>query len=177
MSDIAFYLFSAVAAGGALGVIISGNYFNSAMSMLVSILGIAGLFIHMEAYLLGLIMVMVYAGAIMVLFIFITMLVGDASPKATLVARLKLLALWLLMSALVGFSAPYVSDFYSSKEVADAARDVGALAEAKSYGMILFSKFMLCVQIAGAMLLAAMVGVVAIAKDRTITRAFKRDMV
>ena len=63
--------------GGALGTILARGYVNAAMSMLLSMLGVAGMMVLMEAYFPAFIMVSVYAGAVLVLFVFVVMLMGD----------------------------------------------------------------------------------------------------
>ena len=59
---------------GALGVLMVRGYVNATMSMLLSMLGVAGLMILMKAYFLGILMVSVYAGAVLVLFVFVVIL-------------------------------------------------------------------------------------------------------
>ena len=77
MQTILYYLFCALAVGGALGVLLSRNYINAAMSMLLSILGMSGMLFMMQAFFLAFIMLIVYAGAVMVMFVFIVMLIGE----------------------------------------------------------------------------------------------------
>ena len=69
-----FYIFAALALVGGIGVVANRNPVSSAISMVVSFLGLAALFIQLDAYLVGVLQILVYAGAIMVLFLFIIML-------------------------------------------------------------------------------------------------------
>lgn len=69
-----FYAFAAIAVIGAICLICFRNPVNSAISMVASFLGLAALFIGLNAYFVGIIQILVYAGAIMVLFLFIIML-------------------------------------------------------------------------------------------------------
>ena len=69
-----FYLFAALAVIGGLGVVAYKNPVTSAFSLIISFLGLAALFIQLDAYLVGILQILVYAGAIMVLFLFIIML-------------------------------------------------------------------------------------------------------
>ena len=66
-----FYLFSALALFGGIGVVVNRNPVSSAISMIISFLGLAALFIQLDAFLVGILQILVYAGAIMVLFLFI----------------------------------------------------------------------------------------------------------
>ncbi len=76
-----FYSFAALAVIGAISLICFRNPVSSAISMVASFLGLAALFIGLNAYFVGIIQILVYAGAIMVLFLFIIMLL-DLKPAA-----------------------------------------------------------------------------------------------
>ena len=69
-----FFIFAALALIGGIGVVAFKNPVSSAFSMVVSFLGLAALFIQLNAFLVGVLQILVYAGAIMVLFLFIIML-------------------------------------------------------------------------------------------------------
>lgn len=69
-----FLLFSLLAAGGAVALVLLRNPVACAMAMVTSFLGMAALFFGMNAYFVGIIQILVYTGAIMVLFLFIIML-------------------------------------------------------------------------------------------------------
>ncbi len=169
-NSIILNIFSAIAIGGALGVLFVRSHVNAAMSMLLSVLGMSALLILMQAYLLGLLMVLVYGGAIMVLFVFIAMLVGDSNAKQTRFERIKLMFLWVLMMALIVYLSKSSPEFFS------APKSDGVLAKAETYGYLMFTKYVLFFEIAGAILLAAMVGVIVIAKEKFPLKKFKRNM-
>ena len=171
MEEFVYYLFCAMCVGGALGVLLLKDFVNSAMSMLLSMLGAAGLMLLMQAYFVAFIMITVYAGAIMVLFVFIVMLVGDEPEQRTRVKRIALAVLWALMCVFVGIFVPDLSE--NVKAVA--STQVSVLAKAQNYGIALLSDFILPLQIAGVMLLAAMVGVIVIAKPNAVKKQ-KSDM-
>lgn len=149
--------------GGALGTILARGYVNAAMSMLLSMLGVAGMMVLMEAYFPAFIMVSVYAGAVLVLFVFVVMLMGEEKDGASTIKKLELVALWVLLGAFIGWVSP---EFLgkSALHADKVAYSVSPLASAKNYGLAIFSKFMLPFQICGALLLAAMLGVIVIAK-------------
>lgn len=84
MLDILFYVFSAITLIAALLMVITPNAVNGAMCMIVAFIGTAALFVLLEAYFLAVIQVVVYAGAVMVLFLFIIMLLDvDKGEGAT----------------------------------------------------------------------------------------------
>ena len=72
--DVLFYIFSAIMILFGLGVVVSRNPVTSAMCLVMSFLGLAALFIQLDAFFIGIIQILVYAGAVMVLFLFIIML-------------------------------------------------------------------------------------------------------
>ena len=72
--EVLFYIFSAIMIVLGLGVIVSRNPVTSAMCLVGSFLGLAALFIQLDAFFIGIIQILVYAGAVMVLFLFIIML-------------------------------------------------------------------------------------------------------
>ena len=74
IESIFFYSFSGLAVIGAIALVLFQNPVNSAMSMVAAFVGLAALFIGLNAYFVGIIQILVYAGAIMVLFLFIIML-------------------------------------------------------------------------------------------------------
>ena len=92
--------------GGALGTILARGYVNAAMSMLLSMLGVAGMMVLMEAYFPAFIMVSVYAGAVLVLFVFVVMLMGEEKDGASTIKKLELVALWVLLGAFIGWVSP-----------------------------------------------------------------------
>ena len=82
MEDLAFYLFAFMAVAGGVLLVALRNPVSSALAMVLSFVGLAGLFIGLNAYFVGIVQILVYAGAIMVLFIFIIMLLdlNDENP-------------------------------------------------------------------------------------------------
>ncbi len=172
--SVLFCLFSACAVCGALGVILVKNYFNSLMCMLLCTLGLGCLMIYAGAAFAGILMIMIYAGAIMVLFMFVVMLVGDDNSNACLRCRIKLIVMWALMMLFAMLLAPECAELKASVA---AQESVAAALSAKSCGVELFSRFLLPFQITGALLLAAMVGVIVVAQDKPRARKYKRDMI
>ncbi len=179
MQDLVYYIFCGMCLGGALGVITIKGFVNSAMSMLVSMLGVAGLLLLMNAYFLAFVMVMVYAGAVLVLFVFVVMLVGDQNDGASHLKKGVLIVLWAALCATLGYFEPEIfknAEIESSKAVAQNSAPA-AVAVAKNYGLALFTNFMLPFQVAGALLLAAMVGAIVVAKQKSVKRRKSSDMV
>jgi NADH-quinone oxidoreductase subunit J len=73
---VVFVIAGAIVLGGGIGVVISPNPVHSALSLIASLFGVAVLFVAQEAHFLAVVQVVVYAGAIVVLFLFVLMLLG-----------------------------------------------------------------------------------------------------
>ncbi|MGF1484472.1 MAG: NADH-quinone oxidoreductase subunit J [Opitutales bacterium] len=105
VSDALFIVFAVLTLLPAVLVVLNRNPVNSAMFMIVSFVGLAGLFVLLEAFFLAALQVVVYAGAVMVLFLFIIMLIEVETPKRprpqTLSIVASVIALLLLMTGSV----------------------------------------------------------------------------
>jgi NADH-quinone oxidoreductase subunit J len=164
MRTALFWIFSAAAVGSALGVVGSlRSPMNSALSLVVSMLALAGLYVLLEAQFVGLIQVMVYAGAIVVLFLFVIMLlnlrgsgaIGAESQPITKAIGAIVAAgatLWLVRRLAAG-RAPWP----------DVDEDFGTT---RAIGEALYTDYVLSVQVAGVLLLAGIVAAVVLAKKK-----------
>lgn len=160
-----FHLFAALALLGGIGVVVCRNPVSAAFSMIVSFLGLASLFIQLDAYLVGVLQVLVYAGAIMVLFLFIIMLldvpeearrrfpiVNLAGAGAVVTSFLVLVLLVLGRGGTAGRVLPALAPAEPGRS------DVHRIGE------LLFGSYWLPVQIVAVLLLAATIGVVVLSK-------------
>ena len=162
MSDAFFYLFSALILGGALGVALNRNTVHASFSLLISLLGTAGLFVLLDAYLLAVLMVLVYAGAVVALFVFIVMLIGMKGGPAKPLGKLSIVASVIGGLLLVsGIIATFGGKVIPSPAKVEA---LGGGAQLKLYSSRLFTTYLLPVQISGFLLLVAMIGVIVISK-------------
>jgi NADH-quinone oxidoreductase subunit J len=161
MFEALFWIFSAVAVASAAGVVLNlRNTVAAALSLVVTMLALACLFVMLEAQFVGLIQVMVYAGAIVVLFLFVIMLLNlradsmgaDSQPGLKLVGLAVAVAVTFQLAAVVAVvRAPWA-------EVGPEFGTTRALGEA------LYTDFVLPFEIAGVLLLAGIVGAVVLAK-------------
>lgn len=177
--EIFFIIFSLLTIGSALLTVVARNPVNGAMFMIVSLVGMAALLVLLEAYFLAVLQILVYAGAIMVLFLFVIMLLDvDEAEKVrprTLSALASVTALALLVSGLMGLIQSDVLAEQTRALLAPAPEfappdDPMAFAtRAKAFGFGLFTKYMLPVQVTGFLLLIAMMGVIVISKKQENT--------
>ncbi len=164
MADSLFYIFAFFTVACAVGVVANRNAVNGAMCLMLCLMGIAGLFVLLDAYLLAALLVLVYAGAVVALFLFIVMLLdmqgGVKRPfkKMTAVASLASLGLMLVGVSMLG-SRGHLATLPSP---AAAAAPVGAVL--KNYAELLFTTYLLPVQVMGFLLLIAMLGVIVLSK-------------
>ncbi|MBI5689089.1 MAG: NADH-quinone oxidoreductase subunit J [Verrucomicrobia bacterium] len=146
----------------ALGVVLNRNAVNAAMCLLLCLVGVAGLFVALDAYLLAFLLLLVYAGAIVALFLFIVMLLdarGDARPS---LHRLPLAARVVAgLLVLAGVASFLLRGRLPSPEVAALPAAGAAL---KPYAYQLFTTYLLPVQILGFLLLIAMIGVIVLSR-------------
>lgn len=162
MSDLLFHLFAVFTVACALGVVFNKNAVASAMCLLLSLVGVAGLFVLLDAFLLAVLMVLVYAGAVVALFLFIVMLLdmqgGDRKKftKATIASSVA--AAGLLITGLVTFAT---KGYIATPDPATVPVVGNSL---RAYAEQLFTVYLLPVQIVGFLLLIAMLGVIVLSK-------------
>ncbi len=158
--DWLFFIFAALTLIPAFFVAVSRNPVNAAMNMIVSFVGAAALMVLLETYFLAILQILVYAGAIVVLFLFIIMLIDvEKSPPAGWVRSLAAIAALALM--LVGI---FTLCFSPAAGPFPEISTVAPMASAHTFGVELFTRYMLPFQVAGFMLLIAMVGVIVLSR-------------
>ena len=159
MSPFLFWIFALLMVVFGAAVIINRNPVASALSLVVSFLGLAALFMSLDAYFIGIIQVLVYAGAVMVLFLFIIMLLDLRAEErrqinwlASAGAFAVALALLLQIFYVIGAFKPATQTFPPlARPMTDDVRSIGAL---------LFQNYNLPFQIIGILVLVATIGVV-----------------
>ena len=162
MGPLLFNVFAIFTIVSAIGVVVNKNAVNAAMCLLLSLVGVAGLFIGLEAYLLAFLLLLVYAGAIVALFLFIVMLLdvrGEARPRISgIPLAARILAIGLVALGLVSFVAR------GEIKSPDLSTVPAVGASLKLYAYQLFTTYLLPVQVLGFLLLIAMLGVIVLSK-------------
>ncbi|MBB5038118.1 NADH-quinone oxidoreductase subunit J family protein [Prosthecobacter dejongeii] len=183
MPSILFYLFSAMTLGFGLLVVTARNPVTSALSLAGSFVGLAALFLSLDAYFIGTIQILVYAGAVMVLFLFIIMLLdikAEEGKKPNLPAVIGGIVLAVILALQIAtvcssFSngavkikdAPLVLQKAGElAKIPTIANDLkaGVLPDAKLMGLTLFQKYGFHLQVVGLLLLVGTIGVVVLSK-------------
>ena len=169
--EVHFYLFGLVAIASSIAFVTRKSPVSAALWLVSTMFCLAALYVMLEAHFIGVIQVLVYAGAIMVVFLFVVMLLnlGEASAIADtrgkwgrLAAGLLGLALLAQVMALTGkrLPAPFTpGGGYDSVAV----RDLGAVG---SVAQPLFNEYLLAFELTSILLLVAIVGAVVIGRRR-----------
>jgi NADH-quinone oxidoreductase subunit J len=162
MGSLLFQLFAFLTVAAAVGVVVNRNAVNAAMCFLLCLVGVAGLFVQLDAYLLAFLLLLVYAGAVVALFLFIIMLLDVRGrqpwPFRSLATAASLAAFALLLAGLGSFVAR------GQLVAPDPSTNAGVGAALKPYAYQLFTTYLLPVQVMGFLLLAAMLGVIVLSK-------------
>jgi NADH-quinone oxidoreductase subunit J len=173
MADLLFYVFAAVALGGGLGVVLARNPVGSLLFMVATIFSLAGIFVLFEAHFLAAIQIMVYAGAIMVLFLFVIMLLNLGHDfRKDFTFGVGMVAAFAVAGLLAGLLARQLGGTEDSPFLAAFPGPEGMdalLAEQGAIGAIahpLFTDYVVAFELTGILLLVALVGAIAIAKRR-----------
>ena len=172
MPDGLFIFFAALTLGAASLLVLSRNAVTSAMGMILALVGVAADFFLLDAYFLGVLQVLVYAGAVMVLFLFVIMLLTDTAESKEAYpwksAALGLAVFFLLTAGVLWLFvwSGAVPGTAAGATPAELSANPGEfVTAAKGFGRLLYTKYLLPLEIAGFLLLVALVGVVSLSKD------------
>ena len=167
MIEVLFYVFAAVALGGALGVVWAKSPVGSLLYMVATLASLACIFVLLEAHFLAAIQVIVYAGAIMVLFLFVIMLLNlghdyQRDLKGGAFSLLSFVIIGLMAGVLVRqFGENAITEPTAGGRAIDAALAqhgaVGAIAQP------LYTTYVVPFEITGVLLLVAIVGALVLA--------------
>ena len=165
MEQIVFYLFAALAILASIGVVAQRNPMHSVLLLIVSFGGLAGLYVQLDAPFTAVTQIIIYAGAIMVLFLFVVMLLNahtedEVVPVALGPHAMKLGALFSVVVALelaYGLSRLKDAPFPTDPAVRSAVSNVGTI------GTVLFTTYSFAFEVTSILILVAMVGAVVIA--------------
>lgn len=164
---IAFAILSALILGGGLGVVTTRNLVHGALWLILSLLGVAGYFVLLSAPFLAAVQVLVYIGAIAILFVFAVMLtrsmtsLGEVRNRQWWLSAITVVLLFLLLA--VGIIFP-VWGRGAPGEVTTLSATVGGAAELGA-ALVAGDGFVLPFEVASILLTAAMIGAIVVARD------------
>ena len=157
-----FYFLSFLAILAAIMVVVSRNPVHSVLYLIITFFCIAGHYVLMNAQFLAVVHVIVYAGAIMVLFLYVIMLLNlnkETEPhKSSLLKITATVCGGLMMIVIIG-------SLRGTEQMADPAAATMDIGLVKNLGKVMFNEFLIPFEVTSVLLLAAMVGAVMLGKS------------
>ena len=158
----AFYLFAVITVTAGLMVTLSRNPVHSVLWLILAFLSTSGLFVLLGAEFVAMLLVIVYVGAVAVLFLFVVMMldIDFAALKGELARYMPLgllIGVVLLMQVAIGVGVWHVADGAEGLRQAVAPTEI---ENTRALGMLIYDKYFLLFQLAGLILLVAMIGAI-----------------
>jgi NADH-quinone oxidoreductase subunit J len=162
VSPAAFFVVAALAVASALGVVLNRNPVHAACALVAHLFLLAVFFVGLDAQLVGVLQVIVYAGAVVVLFLFVIMLLNlQTEVRSTAGPALVFAA----AAGVVAFVALIVAALRGPTAGADAALGTG-YGETRELARVLFTRYALPFELTSLLLLVAIVGAVVLARKK-----------
>jgi NADH-quinone oxidoreductase subunit J len=157
----AFYIFAVTVLAGGLMTVLSRNPVHSVLWLILSFLSAAGLFVLLGAEFVAMLLVIVYVGAVAVLFLFVVMMldVDFAELKAEM-ARYMPLGLLIGVIILMQLAIAFGTWDFSEGAMERLAAPAGEAENTRALGVLLYDRYFLLFQLAGLVLLTAMIGAI-----------------
>jgi NADH-quinone oxidoreductase subunit J len=175
-----FVVCGAVAIASALFTITQKNPIRAAFALLAHIFALAGLFVGLQGHFLAVIQLIVYAGAVVVLFIFTIMYIGP-EPQSDSAPRLSFVKLFSIagMVVLTGSIAYYLSDYKpavaSTPACPEGLAECGQFGGVEAFSATLFRDGVVPFELISILLTVAVVGAIMVARGRIDTRRRPHD--
>ena len=160
--SVLFFLLSLLIVASSVAVVVFRNPIHSALSLVLNLLCVAGLFAMLEAHFLAAVQIIVYAGAIMVLFLFVVMLLNLKVEEPRRYGFLLIGASVLVGASFIALLAMLFGRGFAG--VPEAAAPVAGTVAA--IGRILYTKYVFTFEAASMLIIAAIIGAVMLAKRR-----------
>jgi len=163
MNAFLFWFFAFLMLVFGAAVVLNRNPIASALSLVICFMGLSALFMSLDAFFIGIIQVLVYAGAVMVLFLFIIMLLDLRTEN---LRKINYVAVAGGVAVALAF---FIQLFFVIGQLSAAKKPFPPLAAAKTddvhnIGLLLFSNYNLPFQIIGVLVLVTTIGVVVLSK-------------
>ncbi len=164
VADYAFYAFALTTVVAGLLVVVARNPVHSVLWLILAFLSSAGLFVLLGAEFVAMLLIIVYVGAVAVLFLFVVMMldIDFAALKAEMakyIPMAALIGLIILMQLALGFGAWQQADGALGLRQA-VTPDMGEVENTRALGLLLYDQYFLLFQTAGMILLVAMIGAI-----------------
>ena len=165
LQAIMFYIFAVIAVASGVMVVGARNPVHSVLFLILAFFNAAGLFVLMGAEFLAMILVIVYVGAVAVLFLFVVMMldIDFAELRSGFMRYLPvgaLIGFILLAELLLIFGSWVIAPGVAGLEAAPLPANAGALTNTRALGDLLYTRYIFAFQVAGLVLLVAMIGAI-----------------
>ena len=162
VQSILFWVFSILGIAGAIGLVLNRNPVYSALSLILNFFSIAGLYLTLQAEFLAVIQILVYAGAIMVLFLFVIMLLNLSNEPKTKPFTLATVATAILG---VAFVVEMLIAFTGVGGTSESLMESEfAYSSTETIGQLMMTNFLFPFEMISVVLIAALIGAIVIAK-------------
>lgn len=174
METFIFLVAGAICLVGAMGVVLSKNPVHSALSLVATLFGVAVLFVAQEANFLAAVQVIVYAGAIVVLFLFVIMLLGvDQSEELDVEPIVGQRGAAVLVGIAI-FFLPVIALASTAWEATGMEANLGRISDGgpdiETLGEVVFTRYVLAFEVTSILLVIAVVGAVLLAKKSPLSQ-------
>ena len=165
IAALAFYLFAAVLIASAVMVVTSRNPVHSVLFLILAFFNAAGLFVLLGAEFLAMILVIVYVGAVAVLFLFVVMMldIDFAELRSGSMRYLPIGALVgfiLLAELILVFGSWVIAPGIAGLQAAPLPPSTAAITNTRALGVLIYTRYVFAFQTAGLILLVAMIGAI-----------------
>jgi NADH-quinone oxidoreductase subunit J len=161
VAALAFYAFAVCVVAGGLMTVLSRNPVHSVLWLILAFLSSAGLFVLLGAEFVAMLMIIVYVGAVAVLFLFVVMMLDiDFAELKAEMARYMPLALLIGVVILMQLGLAFGSWGFSEGHLDRIAAPAGPEENTRALGLLLYDRYFLLFQLAGLVLLVAMIGAI-----------------
>lgn len=162
METVLFILFGAIAVCGAIMVVTRKHPMASALYLILTLFAVAALFVLRQAHFLAAIQVIIYAGAVVVLFVFVIMLINVPENRLPVERATTMRVLGVLAAGIFILESAVLARRYWMPK--GPAAEVGTV---EAVGRALFTDYLLAFEVTSVLLLAAVIGAIALAKRKT----------
>jgi NADH-quinone oxidoreductase subunit J len=177
ITDFLFFVFAGVVIASALGVVTSKNPVHSVLFLVLTFFSCSALWLMLEAEFLAITLVLVYVGAVMVLFLFVVMMldINVAKMREGFVSYLPVGGLFALalIAAMVWVVGPVGPDVMATDALDKAVKHAADYSNTEALGEILYTDYVLAFEIAAVILLVAIVAAISLTLRRRPTTKYQ----
>jgi NADH-quinone oxidoreductase subunit J len=178
ITDFLFFAFAGTTIAAALGVVVSKNPVHSALFLVLTFFSCSAIWLMLEAEFLAITLVLVYVGAVMVLFLFVVMMldINIAKMREGFVSYLPVGALFafMMLAIMVWIVGPIGPDVMGTAALDNAVKHGADYSNTEALGEILYTDYVLPFEIAAIILLVAIIAAISLTMRRRPTTKYQK---